>query len=367
MNLQVKMRKILNLFFLWTLGVIINTIWGASYSSEINKLFADPNLKLPTKIDFALKMALKKYDGQKIWLIYSIENLYDTTDESGMTQQHFRNKELPLDQLIFGKENIYDEGSLAIILDYSLESGSPCLFQIYTQRTTRPFLKDMRPIFWLGEENSSVSLNWLVNQFYQKKYVNLKTQIIKATGIHNCSEKVVDFQKRIIMGDYPLSLKNEAINCLSQHNSIISIKLLAQLAIKENDIWLRKKAIFALSQIKNGKAQSIISKLAKKDRNIEIRREAIFWLSQIGNEEAIHVLSEIVLNETDPSTKEYTIFAISQLPEDKAKPLLTHIAQTTSFSRIRKKAIFWLGKTRDQRMMDFFLDLINEQEQSRPN
>jgi len=332
MNLQVKMRKILNLFFLWTLGVIINTIWGASYSSEINKLFADPNLKLPTKIDFALKMALKKYDGQKIWLIYSIENLYDTTDESGMTQQHFRNKELPLDQLIFGKENIYDEGSLAIILDYSLESGSPCLFQIYTQRTTRPFLKDMRPIFWLGEENSSVSLNWLVNQFYQKKY-----------------------------------LKNEAINCLSQHNSIISIKLLAQLAIKENDIWLRKKAIFALSQIKNGKAQSIISKLAKKDRNIEIRREAIFWLSQIGNEEAIHVLSEIVLNETDPSTKEYTIFAISQLPEDKAKPLLTHIAQTTSFSRIRKKAIFWLGKTRDQRMMDFFLDLINEQEQSRPN
>jgi len=65
--------------------------------------------------------------------------------------------------------------------------------------------------------------------------------------------------------------------------------------------------------------------------------------------------------EKDKTIKEHILFAISQLPERKSVPILSRIARTSSEPQIRKKAIFWLDQTKDQRMFNFFLDLANEE------
>jgi len=387
------------------LNVIFFTFFRLCYGFEVNKIFADQSLKLNTRINFALDLALKKYDGQRIWVIYSIDG-YWTTNESRMIQGSIKENQT-LEQIIF--EKTFNKGSswteqaisnpiessvpnkliqitsnkrvatqmdnkrrsdtkkIAIILDYSLESGNPCLYQIYLQRMNQPFSRENRSIFWLGEEVTSISVNWLNDQFYHTKYLKLKQQIIASIGTHNCSKQAIEFMKKIVWGNYSLLLKNEAIYWLSQHNSIESIKILAILAVKQTDIRLKKKAIFALSQIRDKKATTIVSVLAKQKKNRGIRQEAIFWLSQIADEDAIEVLNEILTSENDHAIKDYTIFAISQLPEMKATPILYQIAQNSPDSRIRKKAMFWLHRTRDQRMMDFFMDLVHEEEQRGSN
>ena len=47
-------------------------IWLAA--KNFNKSAVKHDTNLQTAIDFALDLALKKYDGQKVWLIYSIKS-----------------------------------------------------------------------------------------------------------------------------------------------------------------------------------------------------------------------------------------------------------------------------------------------------
>lgn len=397
---QSKMKGLLLTHF-WLsikLASIIILSFKISYSFEIEKVLANQNLKLSIRINFALDMALKKYDGKKLWLIYSIDNHCSMRPlEQHSIVVHDDNT---LEQIILGynpnleKENLIDSANhfqsdinfsmpseyqtgkktknigrpqsnkIAVILDYSLESGNPCLYQIYQQRMDQSFTKEIRPIFWLGEGTAIFSINWLKDQFYKTKSTKLKQQIIGAIGAHQSSKEVIDFQKQIICGKYSQSLKNEAIFWLGKHNSIESIKFLAFLAIKQKNIQLRKKAIFALSQIDNKRAHLIVIALALKEKNHEVRHDAIFWLSQIADEDAIEVLSIILMTEKDSEVKKYIIFAISQLPEDKATPILTRVAQNNPDHETRKKAKFWLDRTRNQRMNDFLNDLIQEENRS---
>lgn len=400
MRKKINDRLLLDLFFLLKLIIIIGAYFKTSYCFEINKVFADQELPLTTRINFALDLALKKYDGQKIWLIYSIESSC-AIKEIG-TAQESNTESISLEQTIFGKaynvnNNLPTHGKepqvthlpeklneppssrrlapqlnnnkrsatykLAIILDYSLESGNPCLYHIYLQRMDRPFSRDNRPIFWLGMGNPATSIGWLQYQFSHTKYLKLKQQIIASIGAHHYSRHIIEFMKKIVWGNYSRTFKTEAIYWLGQHSSIESIKLLAILAVKQTNIHLKKKAIFALSQINNGKAKAIVSILAKKEKNTGIRQEAIFWLSQTADEEAIEVLNEILMTEDDPIIKDYTIFAISQLPENKAAPIFYRILQDTSDAKVQKKARYWLDRTKDQRMMNFFMDLVEEDDQ----
>ncbi len=411
-NILLLLQKTLNTNKTWQIILLSISIFAVicivrnSYSFEINRLFADQNLTLRTRINFALELASRKFDGQKIWLIYSIDS-FITTREWEISQENSVSHNPILCQIIFAEKDLINKQltctnnldqltacfvknlkqntsvnyiqtqptttksdtsfRLGIILDYSLESGRPCLYQIYVQPLARPFLKETRPIFWLGEATCSISIDCLIKQFYQTNYEKLKQQIISTIGVHNCTKKVIEFQKRIILGDYPISLKNEAVCRLGQHNSLKNIQLLTHLAINNKDTRIRKKAIFALSQIKDERAQSILFALAKKDKNHEIRQEAIFWLSQIGNEGSIKILNDILNREPDPLIREYTIFAISQLPEKKAAPILSQIARTHPDIKIRKKAIFWLSPTREQKMMEFFLDLVEERDRQSSN
>ena len=62
-------------------------------------------------------------------------------------------------------------------------------------------------------------------------------------------------------------------------------------------------------------------------------------------------------NETDLKTK--AVFAISQHQDkEKAIDMLMNIAKNNSNPKVRKKAIFWLGQTGDERAVAFFKDIL---------
>lgn len=368
------------------------------YSNEIDRTLFRSDLRLTTKVTMALDLAMKKYDGQKIWLIYTIDcqrkisegqikpvqfngvmtieqiisgETYIQSNHSSENNKLKQNvlvspeqfNQIPLNdkiQLLSNDQKKSAHSSLAIILDYSLESGNPCLYHIYFQRMDKPFFTDERPIFWLGTEISTHSYEWLVLQFHKTRYLKLKQEIISVIGVHNCTELVVEFLKQIVLNNSYQSLKEEAIYWLGQHQSIENIRFLAFLAIKQKNVPLRKKAIFALSQIKDKKARAIVATLARKEKKPEVRQEAIFWLSQIADDEALNTLNEILTNDKDSVMRDYTIFAISQLPASKSTPILYRIARTNPDVQIRNKAKFWLDRSKNQRMMDFFMDLVDE-------
>jgi hypothetical protein len=65
------------------------------------------------------------------------------------------------------------------------------------------------------------------------------------------------------------------------------------------------------------------------------------------------------MNDTD--MKEQIIFVLSQRQREPAAiDKMFEIAKNEKDADLRKKAIFWLGQSRDPRVQQFLIDLINK-------
>jgi dsDNA-binding SOS-regulon protein len=58
--------------------------------------------------------------------------------------------------------------------------------------------------------------------------------------------------------------------------------------------------------------------------------------------------------------KEQLIFVYSQRREAAAVDKMLDIAKRETDTELRKKAVFWLGQSRDPRAAQFLLELINQ-------
>jgi HEAT repeat protein len=99
--------------------------------------------------------------------------------------------------------------------------------------------------------------------------------------------------------------------------------------------------------------------IAVNDReNIELRKKALFWAGQsgVGIDAIIPLYSKI----SDQEMKEQVIFVLSQRGKTPAAvDKLMDIARNDKNPELRKKAIFWLGQSRDPRVQQFLIDMIN--------
>ena len=123
---------------------------------------------------------------------------------------------------------------------------------------------------------------------------------------------------------------------------------------------LKEKILFSLSQQKGaGNDQWLMSIALNAQEDIELRKKALFWAGQSGV--AISELSRLYDRMSDTEMKEQIIFVLSQRQRDPAAmDKMFDIAKNEKNSELRKKAIFWLGQSRDPRVQQFLMDLINK-------
>ncbi len=92
------------------------------------------------------------------------------------------------------------------------------------------------------------------------------------------------------------------------------------------------------------------------DAPIDTRKDALFWLgeSDIGVAEFARLYDR-----SQPfALREQWTFVLSQRHEDPALDKLIEIAREDSDVEIRKRAMFWLGQSRDPKAIQFLHDLI---------
>jgi hypothetical protein len=92
------------------------------------------------------------------------------------------------------------------------------------------------------------------------------------------------------------------------------------------------------------------------DAPIDARKDALFWLgeSEIGAAE----LGRLYDRSQPFALREQWTFVLSQRREDPALDKLIDIARGDSDVEIRKRAMFWLGQSRDPKAIQFLHDLI---------
>jgi hypothetical protein len=95
-----------------------------------------------------------------------------------------------------------------------------------------------------------------------------------------------------------------------------------------------------------------------RDENapISARRTALFWLGQTDTPTTVLVNLDGEL-ESRTLREQYT-FVLSQRDDDAAMRKLMDIARTDRDADIRKKAMFWLGQSKDPAVTKFFKDIL---------
>ena len=91
---------------------------------------------------------------------------------------------------------------------------------------------------------------------------------------------------------------------------------------------------------------------------MEIRKRALFYAGQAHAPTAD--LTALYDRTRDREMKEQLIFVYSQRKDAQAVDKLMDIARRETDSELRKKAVFWLGQSRDPRAAQFLVGLINQ-------
>jgi hypothetical protein len=125
---------------------------------------------------------------------------------------------------------------------------------------------------------------------------------------------------------------------------------------------LGEKAIFPATTADSSNIWPAMIKIARNaDLPRGTRTQSVFWLGQAAGEAATANLKDIVLdNSVDREVRESAVFALSQRPREEGVPALISVARTNKDPEIRKKALFWLGQSRDPRAIDLFEELLTK-------
>jgi HEAT repeat protein len=246
-----------------------------------------------------------------------------------------------------------------------------------------------KAVFLVSQKRTAETANILMNvartdpdQEVREQAVFWLSQVPGSTGL----------LEEILKGDNTENIKEKALFSLSQQNEPRAQQILRDFAVRENEsAELREKAIFWLGQrrsadnttflrdlysrIKNddlkekilfslsqqrgaGNEQWLMDIAVNPKEDIELRKKALFWAGQSGV--AIPELSKLYDRMGDAEMREQIIFVLSQRQSDRqAMDKLFDIAKNEKDPELRKKAIFWLGQSRDPRVQQFLMDLIN--------
>jgi HEAT repeat protein len=155
-------------------------------------------------------------------------------------------------------------------------------------------------------------------------------------------------------------LREKAIFWLGQRRSTENTEFLRALYSRLTNEDLKEKVLFSLSQQRGaGNEQWLMSIVVNQKEDIELRKKALFWAGQSGV--ATSELAGLYDRLGDAEIKDHMIFVLSQRQKDAAaNTKLFDIAKNEKDPELRKKAIFWLGQSRDPRAQQFLLDLINK-------
>jgi HEAT repeat protein len=280
--------------------------------------------------------------------------------------------------------------ALNALLQMDAERAMPILKQVLARRDPCSVALRRKAVFLVSQQRTPETANILMSvarsdpdQETREQAVfwlsqvpgstGLLEDILKGTSDETIKDKALfalsqqnDPRAQQILRDFAMresesqDLRDKAIFWLGQRRSAENTEFLRNLYTRLKNQELREKILFSLSQQKGaGNEQWLMNIAVDPKEGMELRKKALFWAGQSGV--AISELSRLYDRMGDTEMKEQIIFVLSQRQRDPAAmDKMFDIAKNEKDSELRKKAIFWLGQSRDPRVQQFLIDLINK-------
>jgi len=212
-------------------------------------------------------------------------------------------------------------------------------------------------VFWLSQVPGSTGL--LEDILKSNTDENIKEKALFSLSQQNEPRAQQALREFALRESEDPDLREKAIFWLGQRRSSDNTEFLRTLYSRLTNQDLKEKVLFSLSQQRGaGNEQWLMNIAVNQKEDIELRKKALFWAGQSGV--AIAEFAQLYDRMGDTELKEQIIFVLSQRQSDKAAiDKMFDIARNEKDPELRKKAIFWLGQSRDPRVQQFLMDLIN--------
>ena len=216
-------------------------------------------------------------------------------------------------------------------------------------------------VFWLSQVPGDETVAALDSVLRDPKTdQEIQEKAIFALSQHHSARAGAVLRDFAMRPDVDEDLREKAVFWIGQTRSPENAQFLKDLFAKADNQDLKEKILFSLSQMggaDNYRWLMDVALNAKED--IDIRKKAIFWAGQ-GRNVDIADLVRLYDSMNDRDMREQLIFVYSQRREDAALDKLFQIGKNDPDRELRKKAIFWIGQSRDPRAAKYLQDLINQ-------
>ncbi|MFN2570070.1 MAG: HEAT repeat domain-containing protein [Gemmatimonadales bacterium] len=215
-------------------------------------------------------------------------------------------------------------------------------------------------VFWLSQVPGDETVAALDSILRGSTDTDIQDKAIFALSQHRSTRAGAILRAYAERRDAPGELREKTIFWLGQNRSADNAQFLKDLYKKLDDDDLKEKVIFSLSQMGGTDNYRWLMDIAlDQHEQIEIRKKALFWAGQ-GNSVDVADLVRLYDSMTDREMKEQLIFVYSQRRETAALDKLFAIGKNDPDRELRKKAIFWIGQSRDPRAAQYLQELINQ-------
>ena len=127
----------------------------------------------------------------------------------------------------------------------------------------------------------------------------------------------------------------------------------------QNPDWRPGNVVTAIAMHSAPETVPTLQDMARSGRGTNLRSQALFWLARTAPEQIAEAAIDEAI-EKDPATevKRQAVFALSQIPHNDGVPRLIQLARTTRDQNVRKQAMLWLARAKDERAYKFIEDVL---------
>jgi hypothetical protein len=247
------------------------------------------------------------------------------------------------------------EAVFPVTLADSIEPAQP-IYSI-AKDDSRPIEVRGSAIFWLSQVADDRAVGMLNDILKSASSSEIQDKAIFGLSQHHSGKGMAILRDYAEQENAPEEARGKAIFWLGQGKDDGG-QYLRNLYGRVHSNDLKDKIIFSMSQQKNEASEKwLLDLVGNSSESIENRKKALFWVGQSGT--SIQELTVMYGRMSEKEMKDQMIFVFSQRHDRGAVDKLMDIAKNDPDRDARKKAMFWLGQSHDQRVSAFLSDMIN--------
>ena len=215
-------------------------------------------------------------------------------------------------------------------------------------------------VFWLSQVDAPEAVAALDSILQHGADEQIQEKAVFALSQQRGAEAGRALRAHLERAGVPDGVKENIIFWLGQKRSPENAQYLREFYAKTTSVALKEKVLFSVSQMSLEENARWLIGIAQNAREpIDVRKNALFWAGQM-KEVPFSDLAAMYGRLQDREMKEQLIFVYSQRQGTESVDKLLEIARTETDPELRKTAIFWLSQSRDPRVADFLLEVINK-------